>query len=651
MKPTTRKYTILKMMLAALLLMSLFPVPATEAVGETSTKFGMFVPPNGDNAGRDPMLVVTAVQDNTSVDIVDDATDGDSDDSALGLTLNKGQSHIIFIQDGAVNDDLNGKADGDYFQITSSKPVIVANLTANTDWQHDFLPADNRRMSGTSFYLYRPIGFSFTNGRNQLLNLFAYSDNTDIQIIDITDVAKTNGGTTSVVSDADGSIIFSTTLDAGEDLQEVHGHTVALPAGHTFHIISNKDVTAMFGSLSKGQTGSRDGGSYVPGKNGTSADRTFYFAIPYLIATEREMRLVSYAKAANVTVRGWNNNTDQWDTITTVALPKYSHEELIGNELGTAFSYYLFEVTADETISIFETNWLETGSFGTSDIMTFISASDGQGAGKEFLAYMGPPAYELGVQLSHLYVYSYQATSGIAYDSDSYGEYIELYNNSGQTLNLEGWSLANEEGWRVTIPAGKSVAAGQTFLLEFHQEATNATADFVYGTLFPKFKLGNGADTVTLYDAAGTAVDTLTYTDTGWGNHGVYHALERINPNLPFTSGNALDSPTYAANNNSNLGDYYGTPDFHQGSGGSGLGTLVINEVMTGRIYQSFSIDADSYHDVALNVDEWLGLHSGDNPGSGDRLENPYLIIETDQPVSVMNANWNDNWLAYGTGT
>ncbi|MCA9900235.1 MAG: lamin tail domain-containing protein [Ardenticatenaceae bacterium] len=645
------KSPFLKLLLAALLLTALLPAQKTQAVGETSTKFGMFVPPNGNNTGRDPMLVVTAVQDNTSVDIVDDNADGDNDDSALGLTLNTGQSHIIFIQDGAVNDDLGGKQDGDYFQITSSKPVIVANLTANTDWQHDFLPADNRRMSGTSFYLYRPIGFTNTNGRNQLLNLFAYSNNTDIQIIDITDVAKTNGGTTSVVSDADGTVIFSATLDAGEDLQEVNGYNVALPAGRTFHIISNKDITAMFGSLSKGQTGSRDGGAYVPGKNGTSADRTFYFAIPYRYANEREMRLVSYAKAANVTIRGWNTNTDQWNTITTVTLPKYGHEELIGNELGTSFNYYLFEVTADETISIFETNWLETGSFGTSDIMTFISASDGQGAGKEFLAYMGPPALELGVQLSHLYVYSYQATSGIAYDADSYGEYIELYNNSGQTLNLAGWSLANEDGWRVTIPAGKSVAAGQTFLLEFHQEATNATADFVYGTLFPKFKLGNGSDTITLYNAAGTAVDTLTYTDTGWGNHGVYTALERKNPNLAFTATNAQNSATFVANNSTNLGSYYGTPDVHNGVAGNGSGTLVINELMTGRIYQSFSIDADSYHDIALTVDEWLGLHSGDNPATGDMLENPYLIVETDQPVSVMNANWNDNWLAYGTGT
>ncbi|MCA9918392.1 MAG: lamin tail domain-containing protein, partial [Anaerolineales bacterium] len=575
-------------------------------VGETSTKFGIFVPPNGDHETRDPMLVVTAVQDNTTVDIVDDSADGDSDDSALGINLNTGQSYLVYIQDGAVNDDLDGKQDGDYFRITSNRPVLVANLTANTNWEHDFIPADNRRMSGTSFFLYRPPGFYSANNRNQLLNLFAYSDNTDIQIIDITDTAKTDGGATSVVSDADGSLIFSTTLNAGEDLQEVHGHNVPLPAGHTFHIISNKDMTAMFGALSKDVLGSEDGGAYVPGKNGTSADRTFYFAIPYKDASEREMRLVSYQEAADITVRGWNVTTSVWDIITTLTLPKFGHVELIGDQLGD--DYYFFEVIADETISIFETSWLETGDFGTSDIMTFISASDGEGAGKEFLAYMGPPAIELTEQLSHLYVYSYEATEGIVYDADNYGEYIELYNNSGKTLNLAGWSLVNSDGYQLTIPAGKSVGAGKTFLLEFHEGATDATADFVYGELFPKFKLGNGSDTITLVDAEGTAVDTLTYSPTGWASHGVYRALERKNPNQPFTASNARDSATHHANTANNLGDYYGTPKVHNGTAGTGTGKLVINELMTGRIYQPFSIADDSFYDFSLNVDQWLGL-------------------------------------------
>ncbi|MCA9971919.1 MAG: lamin tail domain-containing protein, partial [Anaerolineales bacterium] len=639
-----------KRLLPLLLLLLLAPFARTHAVGEASTRFGIFVPPNGENSSRDPALIVTAVQDNTHLDILDDPADGDADDTAAGLTLNTGQSYILYIQEGAVNDDLGGKADGDFFQIVASQPVIVANLTVNTDWQHDFLPADNRLMSGTSFYLYRPKGFSNTHGRNQLLNLFAYSDDTDIQIIDVTATPKTTSGLTTVVPDAQGTLIFSTTLHAGEDLQEVHNHRVPLPEGRTFHIRSNKDITAQFGALSKGQVGSRDGGSYVPGKNGTSADKTFYFAIPYLYASERELRLVSYDFPANVTIRGWNTATDQWDTVATVALPKFGHEELAGTaELGP--SYYFFEVTSNEIISVFETSWLETGSFGTSDIVTFISSQNGTGAGDAFLAYVGPPALELGVQLSHLYVYAYQPVSGIAYDPDSYGEYVELLNTGSQPVDLSGWSLANADGWQLTLPAGSTVQPGATFLLEFHEKASNAAARFVYGAAYPKFKLGNGADALTLFDAQGSAVDAVAYADTGWGSHGVHHALERINPNLPFTAANARDSLAYQATNSGNLGDYYGTPGQAHGVAPSGQGGVVINELLNGRLYQSFTIPANGYHDVALTVEEWKGIHNGVNPGAQNSPENPYLKIETSGPVSVMNANWNDNWLSYGTGT
>ena len=617
------------------------------AVGETSTRFGIFVPPNGENTGRHATLIVTAVQDNTLIDIIDDDADGDDDDTVTGLLLHTGQSYILYIREGAVNDDLGGKADGDYFQITANKPILVANLTTNTDWQHDFLPADNRRMSGTSFYLYRPRGFSQAHGRNQLLNIFAYNDNTHVQIFDITVTPKTTSGVTTVHPPGQGTLIYSATLQTGEDFLERHGHRVPLPEGRTFHIVSNKDVTVQFGSLSKGASGSRDGGSYVPGKTGASADKIFYFGIPYEYPSERELRLVSYDKPANVTVRGWNPNTNAWVTVATVSLPKFGHHALIGQALGP--NYYLFEVTANETISVFEANWLETGNFGTSDIMTFISAQDGSGAGQFFLAYMGPPALQLGVQLSHLYVYAYQPVSGIAYDPDSYGEYIELYNNSSQTLNLSGWYLRNSDGWVLTLPAGAAVAPGATYLLEFHQRASNAPANFVYGDLFPKFKLGNGADTITLHNAAGAVVDMVDYDDS-WGKHGVYYALERINPDLPFTAANARDSAAFVATSGSNLGAYYGTPGQRQ-NGGNGQGGLVINELMTGRFYDAFTIPANGYYAVSLTVDEWRGLNNGSNPNTQNGPESAYLVVETDAPVSVMNANWNDNWLAYGTGT
>ncbi|RMG59348.1 MAG: hypothetical protein D6722_22395, partial [Bacteroidetes bacterium] len=51
----------------------------TFATGEASTYFEIFVPPNNDAVGRDVCLIVTALYDSTSFQIVDDGMDGDTD--------------------------------------------------------------------------------------------------------------------------------------------------------------------------------------------------------------------------------------------------------------------------------------------------------------------------------------------------------------------------------------------------------------------------------------------------------------------------------------------------------------------------------------------------------------------------------------------
>jgi len=645
---------LFRWLILAVLLLSICPgAQRAAAVGETATQFGVYVPPSAVT-DRLATLVVTAVQENTQVDIVDVAEDGDSDDSRLGLTLQVGESYIVHIAEGATNDDgtgANSKKDGDFFRVSATRPVMVANLTVNTDWQHDFVPADNRRMSGTSFYLYRPPGLSGSHTNNELIDIFAYNDQTDILILDITAAPKTSSGQTSVVSDEQATLILDATLDTGQDLMTVAGQKPKLDPGHTYHILSNKDITVMFGALGKGRSASRDGGAYVPGKNGYSADKTFYFIIPNQADSERELRLVSYAQPANVTLRGWNTASHTWVGLGTFALPVYGHAELIGSALGSG--YFLYEVTSDSTISVFETNWLETGSYGTSDIATYISADDGTGAGMYFQAYMGPPSTQPdGTKLTHLVVAAHDTAQVQFYDSDSYGEYIELYNPSDQAVNLDGWTLTNADGWILTLPAGVSVDPGQAFLLEFHQKATEVAAGYVYGDDYPKFKLDNGHETLVLSDPSGSYTDVLAYQDTAWWSHAVYHSLERLDPNLPFQADNAQDSSVSHAKTTLNLGDYYGTPGVHQGGAGDGSGSLVINEVMSGRIYRSQTIAANSYAKLALTTAEWEGINNGETPGnSSANPENPYLIVEADMPVSVMDANWNDNWMTYSNGT
>ena len=659
---------VLRIVLLLALVAGMFAHPASvskvSAVGEAATKIGVFAPADAVS-GRDSALVVTALEDGSTVDIVDDGADGDTDDSHTGLTMNTGQSYIVYIKEGAVNDDGTGtlpKKDGDFFWVKSNKPVLAHTLSVNTDWQHDFVPADNHRMSGTSFYVYTPNFASVNSSVPEVMDVFAYNDNTDVKLLDITGPVanvKTTSGQTTVVKDNAATTLYTTSLNAGQDLLETNAITWRLAAGHTYHVLANKAITVIFGAIGKNRSTSRDGGDYVPGKNGFSADKTFYFTIPNSTASERELRLVSYSKPADVTVRGWNTATKVWDKIGTYTLSTYGHTDLIGNAAGTYLAggvttgYYLFEVTSDNDISVFEANWMETGSYGTSDLATYISSEDGTGAGNYFLAYMGPPGSQAnGVQASHIVVSTTKTAKVHLYDPDSFGEYIELYNTSSQAVDLSGWKLTNKAGWTLTIPTGKTVAPLSTFLLEYHEKASDTASNYVYGVDFSKFKLDNGTENLLLQNPTGTYSDSLAYNDTpAWGLHGVFHALERKNPNKPFIAGNNQDSSVLHAKTTANLGIYYGTPGVQQGTVGNGTGNVVINEVMSGRIYQSLNLTANSYYQYDASTTDWEALNNGETPGTNlGNPEKPYIVVDSDVPVTVMASNWNDNWMTFATG-
>jgi LruC domain-containing protein len=636
----------------------LTPIRRAAAIGEASTLFGVFVPVSS-NSERVASLVVTAISDSTVVDIQDATNDSGSDESSHGVTLDTGQSYITYVRGGALG---GGRTQaGDFFIVRATKQVVVANETFYSDWQHTFVPSDNHRGTGTSFYLYRQPGLTSASTTNDLLNVFAYNDDTTVHVIDITRGQGVSVGKTQVVSDALGTLVLSTVLQSGQDLLEVNQKHTPLAEGHTYHIISSNDVSVQYGSLAKGLSGSRDGGSYVPGKTGFSADTIFYFTLPYEHTTEREMRIISYDNPADVTVRGWNTATRSFTTIAQTTLPAFGHLELVGNALGSytanrvSYGYYFFEVTSSALVSVFETNWLETGSYGTSDIATFISSKEGTGAGTYFQTYMGPPSNHpyTTTRLSHLVISTYQTATVQVADSDSYGEYIELYNNSSHPVDLSGWTLTNSMSQTIVISGQASIPAGGTYLLAYHSAGTSVTPDYVYGDASSEFRLGNAADSIALSDAGGNLQDSMTYTDTGWLSHGIYHALERINPNLPFNATNARDSTVYAAASANNLGDYYGSPKVHNGQPGLLTGTVVINEFMAGRIYRKFTIDPNSYYDFSLTSAEWEGLHNGNLPSTTSNAthpENPYLIVRSDVPISVMNSNWNDNWMSYATG-
>jgi len=392
----------------------------TAWASEASTHFSIFVPPNNDNVGRFSALTITAHSDVTNVTIVDTDEDGDSDDSTTA-TLSRGQSVVVQIRNGDVNDDAGGTWDGDRFIIDSDKPV-TAMLSTSSDWQHDWVPAEGRSMLGREFFVWTPRpGWE--------IDVVAYEDDTRVEITRISPSRTRDGGVTSV--ELPGRLILRQTLNRGEDLftsRDLAGTNIT-ETGHSYRVSSDKPVTVMFGAFFRNE---RDGGGYVPSEDGTTTGTHFYFPIPsgHWQKHERELRIASGSLAAQVTLNGYDRNSGTWQLIDSAGLPPYSHLDYTGKSHSALKRYDFFEVISTERINVFEGNWLETGRSGTSDYMTYVSALDSLSAsdvGKEFIAYVGPPGNQhrvagLGDRFSHLYIGSFkEGTSVTVKDSDTGG--------------------------------------------------------------------------------------------------------------------------------------------------------------------------------------------------------------------------------------
>ena len=93
-------------------------------------------------------------------------------------------------------------------------------------------------------------------------------------------------------------------------------------------------------------------------------------------------------------------------------------------------------------------------------------------------------------------------------------EWIEIYNGTGSSVDLENWKVLDSDGNHspIVIPAGYSIADSGYFTIEV---ATNG--DFPFTPDYDgsgNFQLNNGGDDVRLYNADGILVDIVSYSDS-----------------------------------------------------------------------------------------------------------------------------------------
>jgi hypothetical protein len=118
----------------------------------------------------------------------------------------------------------------------------------------------------------------------------------------------------------------------------------------------------------------------------------------------------------------------------------------------------------------------------------------------------------------------------------SSAEFIELFNQSGEAVDVSGWSL--DKGVHYTLPASQTLPAGGYLVLSGDLAAVQARYG-IAGVLGPwTGKLSNAADKIELKDALGNRVDVVHYADDGtWplstllaGPDGFGPSIELVNP-------------------------------------------------------------------------------------------------------------------------
>lgn len=126
--------------------------------------------------------------------------------------------------------------------------------------------------------------------------------------------------------------------------------------------------------------------------------------------------------------------------------------------------------------------------------------------------------------------------------ADESGEWIELYNNSGRALDLDGLVLSDEGVDTWILDGGVRVAAGDWVVLcaDTAPSANGGTAcdgAFNYNTWGEGFALANAADEVLLSTGEGLLIDRVSYLD------GTVQAGESLSLDPDKLNASANDSP------------------------------------------------------------------------------------------------------------
>lgn len=229
--------------------------------------------------------------------------------------------------------------------------------------------------------------------------------------------------------------------------------------------------------------------------------------------------------------------------------------------------------------------------------------------------------------------------SEIMYHSDRLGnEWIEIENASSRYVDLSRWQLGDDDPTHrfrfpvdlILAPGERLVVASNEFVVRELYGIENVVGDVV-------FNFSNGGDTVSVYDANGIQIDTVTYSDDSpWSM-----PADGGGPSLELKPGASENSAATSWQASVAL---RGTPGLPNGNPGIGV-AVVINELSydpsDGGVARDFNADGvgneeqDEFVEIynttnqAIDISGWT--LDDDNPGNG----NTFVF----QPATILSPN------------
>ena len=128
--------------------------------------------------------------------------------------------------------------------------------------------------------------------------------------------------------------------------------------------------------------------------------------------------------------------------------------------------------------------------------------------------------------------------------SDSRGEWFEILNADSIVIDLNGWTIMDQENDTHVITTSIEIAPGQYMVFGRNgNEAENGgyTADYIYSS----FQLGNTEDEIIILDGDDDIVDNVSYGNTFPYSSGISMYLKNINDDNNLDSSWAASFSTY----------------------------------------------------------------------------------------------------------